>query len=122
MTDVIDGNVVVLAPEKGDCSEASATSEDVASGRLPLSLRDDPVLDPDAFAGVGVGPECQSSSEMPASQAIHKSYRGMGSVAERLITGGTATAKCDPVPHLVSRAVGCFNGDSTAHPDWAAYT
>src|SRR5262249_8316418 len=45
VTDVVDGHVVVLAPEERDRIEALAAAEDVAGRGLALALGDDPVLD-----------------------------------------------------------------------------
>src|SRR5439155_21505648 len=54
--DVIDRHVVMLAPEERDGGVALATAEHVARDRLALPLGDDPVLDAQPLAAVGVGP------------------------------------------------------------------
>jgi hypothetical protein len=45
VTGVSDGDVVVLTPEERDGVEALASAEEVPRRRLPLTLRDYPVLD-----------------------------------------------------------------------------
>ena len=45
MADVVDRDVLVLAPEERDRGIALAAAEQVARGRLALPLGDDPVLD-----------------------------------------------------------------------------
>ena len=53
--DVVQRDVVVLAPEEGDRSEWPAgRTEHVARGRLTLALRGDEVLDADELAGAEV--------------------------------------------------------------------
>src|SRR6516225_5525186 len=56
MADVVDRDVVVLAPEERHRGIALAAAEQVARGRLALPLGDDPVLDAQPLAAVGVGP------------------------------------------------------------------
>ena len=56
VADVLDRDVVVLAPEKRNRVEPLAIAEHVPSGHLTLALGDDPVFDADSRAGVGIGP------------------------------------------------------------------
>src|SRR5687767_1401159 len=49
VSDVVDHEVVVLAPEERNCVEALMRPQDVASCRLALTLRGDPVLDTNAL-------------------------------------------------------------------------
>src|SRR5262245_4528927 len=56
MPDVSDRDVVVLAPEKRNRVEPLAASQHVERGHLPLAFGDNPVLDANALAGVGIGP------------------------------------------------------------------
>src|SRR5829696_2152027 len=53
---VIDGHVVVLAPEEGHRIERDLLAKHVARGSLALSLRHHPVLHPDALTGMRIGP------------------------------------------------------------------
>jgi hypothetical protein len=55
MTDVVDRDVVVLAPEEGHVGKGLAPAENVACRPLALSLRDDPVLDANGAAMPDVG-------------------------------------------------------------------
>src|SRR5215468_4562696 len=50
VTDVVDGDVVVLAPEERRRIEADVPAEHVLGGGLALPLRDRPVLDAPALA------------------------------------------------------------------------
>src|SRR6185437_5802805 len=56
VSDVVDRNVVVLAPEERDRIESLAATEHVERGGLAMPLGDDPVLDADCRAAVRVGP------------------------------------------------------------------
>src|SRR6516162_6477229 len=56
MADVVDRDVVVLAPKERHHSIALAAAEQVARGRLPLPLGDDPVLDAQLLAAIWVRP------------------------------------------------------------------
>ena len=56
VADVVDRHVVVLAPEEGHGVESVTLAQDVSRRRLALTLRHDPVLDPDALAGVRIRP------------------------------------------------------------------
>src|SRR3546814_8678115 len=56
MADVVDHDVVMLAPEEGDRREAFSPAEHVACRRRTLPLGDRPMLDADIVAGLGVGP------------------------------------------------------------------
>src|SRR5262249_11428814 len=56
VADIVDRDVVVLPPEERYGLETLATAEDIASGRLPLPLGDDPMLDANVVAGVRIGP------------------------------------------------------------------
>src|SRR6266550_2384657 len=53
---VVDLDVVVHAPEERDGIEALARAENVAGRCLALALRDDPMLDADRAAAVGIRP------------------------------------------------------------------
>src|SRR5207253_5665684 len=53
---VIDRYIVVLAPEKWHRLERFTLAQHVASGGLSLALRHHPMLNPDVFAGVRIGP------------------------------------------------------------------
>src|SRR5262249_61498064 len=52
VTDIIDGDVVVLAPEEGHVGEWLPLPEHVAGDGLPLALGHYPMLDPKVLAGV----------------------------------------------------------------------
>src|SRR5262245_62628642 len=56
MPDVVDGHVVVLAPEERNLGESLLLAENVARRRLTLPLGHDPMLDPQILAGMGIGP------------------------------------------------------------------
>src|ERR1700687_5061749 len=56
MTDVVDGNVVVLAPEKGNRIVGLAGAKHVESRRLSLPLRHDPMLDANGLTSVPIRP------------------------------------------------------------------
>src|SRR3954470_1973088 len=56
MADVVDWQVVMLAPEKRHGVETFAKPQHVACGRLTLALGHDPVFDPNALARVWVRP------------------------------------------------------------------
>src|SRR5262249_2627623 len=56
MADVVDRDIVVLAPEKRDRGIALAATAQVARGARAWPLGDDPVLDAQPLAAVGVGP------------------------------------------------------------------
>src|SRR3546814_10749932 len=56
MADLVDTDVVRLAPEEGDRREAFSPAEHVACRRRTLPLGDCPMLDADIVAGLGVGP------------------------------------------------------------------
>jgi hypothetical protein len=56
MTDIIDRHVVMLAPKERDGSEFLAMSEHVESRGLPLALGNDPMLNANTLAAVGMGP------------------------------------------------------------------
>ena len=47
VADIVDGNVVVLAPEERHGLETFGEAEHVASGDLALAFGDHPMLDPD---------------------------------------------------------------------------
>ena len=59
--DVVDGRVVVTAPEEGNRAERLAGAENAPRGRRSESLGEDPVLDSNALTGPGIGP----ASEVP---------------------------------------------------------
>src|SRR3546814_6383001 len=56
MADVVDHDVVMLAPEEGDRREAFSPAEHVACRRRTLPIGDSPMLEADIVAGLGVGP------------------------------------------------------------------
>src|SRR5438067_1197566 len=56
VADVVDRDVVVLAPEEGHRVESLAASQHVAGRRLALPFGDHPVLHANAVAGVRIGP------------------------------------------------------------------
>ena len=56
MADIVDRHVIVLAPEKRHRVEALFVPEHVGGRGLALALGDNPVLDPDALAGMRIGP------------------------------------------------------------------
>src|SRR6516162_6924398 len=56
MSDVVDGHVVVLAPEERNLGKSLSLAEDVARCRLTLPLGHDPMLDPQILAGMRIGP------------------------------------------------------------------
>jgi len=56
MADVIDRNVVVLAPERRDGIEGLASPEHIQRRDLSLAFRDHPVLDPNGLAGARIWP------------------------------------------------------------------
>jgi hypothetical protein len=50
MTDIVDGDIVMLAPEKRHRGEGQGVPQHIESRGLSLALGDDPVLDADVFA------------------------------------------------------------------------
>src|SRR5947208_14623210 len=56
MTDVVDSDIIVLAPEKRYSLESLAHSQHILSGGLPLALGDNPVFHADPLPGMGVRP------------------------------------------------------------------
>jgi hypothetical protein len=58
MTDIIDRDVVVLAPEEGDGGKSLAVPEHVERSGLSLALGYHPMLDADALTAMWVGPAC----------------------------------------------------------------
>src|SRR5215471_5107326 len=56
VADIVDRDIVVLAPEERHRDELLAPSEHVERGGLALALGDDPVLDADALAAVWIRP------------------------------------------------------------------
>jgi len=58
MTDVVDRDVVVLAPEERHGVERLTLAEHVSCGDLALTLGNHPVLDADAITGMPIGPPC----------------------------------------------------------------
>ena len=62
VTGVPDRDVVMLTPEEGHGVEPFATAQHVACGDLTLTLGNDPVLDANSFAAVGVWPACDIAS------------------------------------------------------------
>jgi hypothetical protein len=56
MTDIVDGNIVVLTPDKRNVGESLSSPEDVEGRCLTLTFRHDPVLSTNAIAGVRVRP------------------------------------------------------------------
>src|SRR5262245_53340958 len=56
VADVVDRDVVVLAPKEGDGVEALTRAQHVLRSGLALTLRDYPMLDADRLADAGIGP------------------------------------------------------------------
>src|SRR6266446_3464990 len=56
MPDIVDRHVVVLAPEERNLGKSLPLAENVARRRLTLPLGNDPMLDPQILAGMGIGP------------------------------------------------------------------
>src|SRR6478609_4853967 len=56
VTDIVDRNVVVLAPEERGRSEWCRDTHHIEGGDLPLPFGDHPMLDADAFAGDRIRP------------------------------------------------------------------
>src|SRR3989442_11516991 len=56
VADIVDCDVVMLAPEEGDRIESLAAAEDIARCSLSLAFGDDTMLDADALAGMWIGP------------------------------------------------------------------
>src|SRR6516225_7930944 len=69
MADLVDRDIIVLAPEERDRGIALAAAEQVARGRLALPLGDDPVLDAQPLAAVGVGPAGDVAGRVNAGHA-----------------------------------------------------
>ena len=68
MTDIIDRNVVVLAPEERYGVEAFALPEHIARCSLALPFGNDPVLDPDVCTTAGIGPARDVAGREDASR------------------------------------------------------
>ena len=56
MADIVDRNVVVLAPEEGDGAEFLAVPKHVERRRLPLALGNHPMFDTNVLAAVWIWP------------------------------------------------------------------
>src|SRR6185503_19665829 len=56
MADIVDRNIIVLAPEEGHRAEFLPMPEHVDGRGLRLALRNHPMLDTDALAAVRIGP------------------------------------------------------------------
>ena len=56
VADIKDADVIVHAPEERHRIERLAPPEHIACRGLPLTLGDDPVLDPNTFTAVEIGP------------------------------------------------------------------
>src|SRR5262245_54594197 len=56
MTDIVDGNIVVLAPKEGHGVERRLTTEHIAGCGLALSLGDNPMLDANGLARMAIRP------------------------------------------------------------------
>src|ERR1700691_663066 len=56
MPDIIDRDVIVLAPKERYDNEGLTESKDVTRRHLSLALRHSPVFDPDPIAGVRIRP------------------------------------------------------------------
>src|ERR1700719_1460006 len=54
--DVVDDDVVVLAPKEGDSIEFFPTTENVSRRYLALTLRNHPMFNSDSVPGVRIGP------------------------------------------------------------------
>src|SRR3546814_9262630 len=70
MADVVDHDVVMLAPEEGDRREAFSPAEHVACRRRTLPLGDRPMLDADIVAGLGVGRSDEHTSALQSLMSI----------------------------------------------------
>ena len=62
MADIVDWNVIVLAPKEGNGGKFLAMPDHVECGGLSLTLCDNPVFDPNVVARVRVGPACNVTS------------------------------------------------------------
>src|SRR6516162_474619 len=69
MTNVVDRDVVVLAPEERHSVEFLALPQHIAGGGLPLTLSDHPMLDPDILARMRIGPSRYIASGEDAGDA-----------------------------------------------------
>src|SRR5215472_10086523 len=56
VADIVDGDIVVLAPEEGRRGEALPASQHVSRRGLSLTLGHDPMLNAQSLAGDGIGP------------------------------------------------------------------
>src|SRR4030088_49656 len=56
MTDIVDRQVVMLAPEERNIGKALAPPQYIARDSLTLALGDDPVFDPELFPAVAIRP------------------------------------------------------------------
>ena len=76
VADVVDRDVVVLAPEERNSVESLADAEDVASGNLTLTLGHDPVFDANPIAAVRVRPSRDvASGEYPRRARLEELLR-----------------------------------------------
>src|SRR3569833_4441217 len=72
MADIVDRYVVVLAPEERHGAEGRALAEHVERRGLALPFGDDPVLDADALAGIGVRPARDVAGGIDVGRAGHE--------------------------------------------------
>src|SRR5262245_15905328 len=69
MADIVDRDVIVLAPEKGDGGKFLAATKHIERSRLALALCHHPMLDANLFAGVRIGPASNVASGEDAGDA-----------------------------------------------------
>src|SRR6266567_3527331 len=69
MTDVVDGHVVVLAPEERHSIERLTLAEDISCGDLALTFGNHPVLDADPITRMPIGPACNVARGKHAGRA-----------------------------------------------------
>ena len=56
MTDIVDRQIVVLAPKERDRVEGAGVPKNIERRNLTLTFRDHPMLDTDAISGMRIGP------------------------------------------------------------------
>src|SRR5258708_26733629 len=69
MADIVDRDIVMLAPKEGDAIETLPTPQHVERRDLALPFRDHPVLNADALAGMGIGPAGDVAGREDAGRA-----------------------------------------------------
>src|SRR6516162_1777155 len=96
MADIVDRDVVVLAPEERDRGIALAAAEQVARGRLALPLGDDPVLDAQPLAAIWVRPAGNIASGENAGHAGFEVFIDHHAAIDRQASGAR---EIDARPH-----------------------